>query len=98
MVTIFVKTGCRFCARTLAALNAYSVQYEEKNIESEIHAHELIARGGKRQVPFFIDGGVQMYESDDIVSYVEATYGKKTSETLVKPRVHVTSGSAVCIP
>lgn len=33
--------------------------------------------GGVQQVPFFVDSehGVSMYESDDIINYLEETYG-----------------------
>lgn len=37
---------------------------------------EVIALGGKSQVPFLVDGDTQMYESDDILRYVIAKYSK----------------------
>lgn len=38
---------------------------------------ELVALGGKMQVPYLVDPntGVAMYESDDIVAYLRKTYG-----------------------
>lgn len=38
---------------------------------------ELVSRGGKMQVPYLEDPntGVALYESDDIIAYLEATYG-----------------------
>ncbi len=38
---------------------------------------ELLARGGKMMVPYLIDPntGVEMYESDEILAYLDATYG-----------------------
>ncbi|PIE20302.1 MAG: glutathione S-transferase [Proteobacteria bacterium] len=37
---------------------------------------ELVARGGKMQVPYLIDPGTgrELYESDDIIRYLEETY------------------------
>ncbi len=42
---------------------------------------ELVARGGKMMVPYLIDPntGTEMYESDDIVAYLESTYGASTA-------------------
>ncbi|PKN58082.1 MAG: glutathione S-transferase [Deltaproteobacteria bacterium HGW-Deltaproteobacteria-14] len=41
------------------------------------HRPQLVARGGKMQVPYLIDPntGTELYESDDIVAYLDATYG-----------------------
>eukprot|EP01039_Chlorochromonas_danica_P006367 gene6367-7020_t len=36
--------------------------------------------GGKRTVPFIIDGEVQMHESDDIIAYLFRTYGPGESK------------------
>lgn len=96
MITLFVKTGCPFCARVLTALEAHNVPFEEKNIADDAVVNELIALGGKRQVPFMIDGAISMYESADIVAYIEKTYGKG-EEKGSKIRVHIGTGtSSVC--
>jgi glutaredoxin len=78
MLTLYVKTGCPFCHRVLDAGAELGVVFEEKNIADDAVAAELVARGGKRQVPYLIDGerGVEMYESDDIVAYLQANYPK----------------------
>lgn len=77
MIILFVKTGCPYCEKVLAALDAYQVPFEERNIADEVVANELMEKGGKRQVPFMIDGDISMYESDDISSYLEKTYCTK---------------------
>lgn len=48
------------------------MEFTLKNIADEGVADELIARGGKRMVPYLVDEetGVEMYESDDIVDYL----------------------------
>ncbi len=77
MLTLYVKTGCPFCAKTLAKVEELGLQVEEKNIADEGVAEELIARGGKRQVPYLVDSekNVEMYESDDINNYLSEHYG-----------------------
>lgn len=78
MLTLYVKTGCPFCHRVLAAGEELGITFEEKNIADDAVAAELIARGGKRQVPYLVDSerGVEMYESDDIIEYLKEYYPK----------------------
>lgn len=71
---LYVKTGCPFCARVLAVLKEQDIPYEEKNIGDSATVEELISRGGKRQVPFLVDGDVSLYESEDIVEYLNERY------------------------
>lgn len=79
MLTLYVKTGCPYCERVLEAGEELSLTFEEKNIANDEVAEELVARGGKRQVPYLIDTdtGEEMYESEDIVAYLEARYAKE---------------------
>lgn len=77
MLTMYVKTGCPYCAMALQKVNELGLQIEEKNIADDAVAAELVERGGKRQVPYLIDSerNVEMYESADIVSYLDEHYG-----------------------
>lgn len=97
MITLYVKTGCPYCAMVIAKLNELEVPFEEKNIADEEVAKELLAKGGKRQVPYIddeepcenakhhtpciVDGDVEMYESADIVEYLDKNYELKQGET-----------------
>lgn len=78
MLTLYVKTGCPFCHRVLAEGEELGIEFEERNIADDAVADELIARGGKRQVPYLVDSerNVEMYESDDIVEYLTEHYSK----------------------
>ena len=79
MVTLYVKTGCPFCHKVLAAGEELGILFDQKNIAEPSVAEELIARGGKRQVPYLVDSekGVEMYESGDINEYLRKTYPKQ---------------------
>lgn len=72
MLTVYVKTGCPFCRKVLESAAELGISLEEKNISDDAVAAELVARGGKRQVPYLVDSdrGVEMYESGDIVTYL----------------------------
>ena len=90
MLTLYVKTGCPYCAAVLAKLNELGISFEEKNIADSKVAEELIKHGGKRQVPYMededpcenakhntpclVDEDVEMYESADIIEYLEKNY------------------------
>jgi glutathione S-transferase len=78
MLTLYVKTGCPFCAKVLAAGEELKLAFNEKNIADPAVADELIKRGAKRQVPYLIDqdADVEMYESDAIVEYLHQNFGK----------------------
>ena len=51
-----------------------------------VHRPQAIALGGKSQFPFLVDQntGTKMYESDDIVAYLFATYGGRAPGLLVR--------------
>ena len=76
MLTLYVKTGCPFCAAVLKKLDEESIEYEERNIADETVLNDLLARGGKKQVPYLVDEEkeVEMYESADIIEYLDQNY------------------------
>lgn len=76
MLTLYVKTGCPFCAKVLASGEEMGLSLNLKNVADEGVAEELIARGGKRQSPYLVDEekNVEMYESDDIIKHLHQHY------------------------
>lgn len=72
MLTLYVKSGCPYCAKVLIEGAALNVDFTEKNIASDEVATELEARGGKVQTPYLVDDEreVEMYGSDEIVAYL----------------------------
>lgn len=72
MLTLYVKTGCPYCAKVLAVGEELGLEFNLKNVADEAIATELVTRGGMLQMPYFVDGdtGTEMYESDDIIEYL----------------------------
>jgi len=77
MLTLYVRTSCPYCQRTLAAAQELGVSLTEKEVSDPGVTDELIGLGGKRQMPFLVDSdrGVKMYESEDIIEYLRTHYG-----------------------
>ena len=70
---LYVKTGCPWCKRVLDFADQKGISFELRNIADAKVAEELIAHGGKRQVPYLVDrkNTKEMYESADIIEYLK---------------------------
>jgi glutathione S-transferase len=80
----------------LAQAQVLGVEFDLKNVyTSESDLNELLQKGGKYQVPFLVDSenNVSMYESEDIISYLENNVGAAKKGV----RVHKSEGTSnVC--
>lgn len=98
MLTLYYKPTCAFCRRVQAVIDRLQLEVEMKDIEADdALAAELEARGGMRQVPYLVDtvAGVEMYESDDIVSHLQTTYGKPVASVASRPRMHISDNACI---
>lgn len=79
MLTLYMRPGCPYCAKVFQAAEELGVTFEERNVYDPAVSEELMARGGKRQVPYLVDSdaGVEMYESDRIIEHLHATFTGK---------------------
>ena len=69
---LYVMTGCPYCMKVKRFLADNGVTIPERNISTDSHAEQtLIAVGGKRQVPFLFIDGAPLYESGDIIAWVQ---------------------------
>jgi len=86
MLELYQSDGCPHCAKVRQKLSELGVSYVNHNprlpgndggdVTNERTYEELTA-GGEDQIPYLVDTGrgVAMYESDDIVEYLEKHYG-----------------------
>jgi glutathione S-transferase len=83
MLELYQAEGCRYSAKVRETLTDLGVSYVVHNPRSAAgetrneRTHEqLRTLGGDDQIPFLVDHqhGVRMYESDDIVAYLEEHY------------------------
>ncbi|MBX7057353.1 MAG: glutathione S-transferase N-terminal domain-containing protein [Leptospirales bacterium] len=76
---IYQFASCPYCQRVRQACDRLGMQkgrdYELVEASRGTPGRdEVIQLGGMSQVPFLTDGDLRMYESDDIVSYLQTRF------------------------
>jgi len=77
-LVLYELDGCPYCERVAERLDALDLSYESVQVAG-LHSQrdEVRRASGQRQVPVLVDDrtGLTMAESDNIVEYLETTYG-----------------------
>ena len=76
-LTLFNMEGSPYCRKVRETLSELDLEYVVRNLpKGSPKRAELTRRGGKMQVPYLIDPNTrrEMYESDDIIAYLEGQY------------------------
>lgn len=69
---LYVMTGCPYCMKVKRFLADNGVTIPERNTLTDAEAEQaLITVGGKRQVPCLFIDGKPLYESSDIIAWVQ---------------------------
>ena len=72
---LYVGKVCRLCTNVEDFMNENNIDIPLLNINEDRDAMlELIAKGGKRQVPCLYHDGEYLYESDDIIKFLKENY------------------------
>lgn len=75
---LYNMEGSPFCRLVREALCELEVPYVQRNVgRGSSHRAAFVARAGKQMVPYLVDPntGAAMFESADIVAYLDRTYG-----------------------
>ena len=76
---LYELTGCPYCAKVKRKLDELDLEYDSHEVPSSHRERdEVEAISGQTGVPVLVDhdNGIEgMPESDDIVEYLEETYG-----------------------
>ena len=67
---LYYRPTCPYCVKVLSFMNGAGIELELRNIQDPAIARELVAIGGKQQVPCLVIDGKALYESDDIIAYL----------------------------
>lgn len=69
---LYVMTGCPYCIKVERFLKDNGISIPQRNITTDREAEQnLIAVGGKRQVPCLFIDGAPLYESSDIIAWAQ---------------------------
>src|SRR5438034_1374129 len=74
---LYNMEGSPYCRKVRETLSELDLEHIVRNVpKGSPKRAALVARGGKMQVPYLIDPNTDraLYESDDIVTYLEAEY------------------------
>lgn len=76
-LTLYHFDGCPFCAKVRGYLQEQKISVPMKDThEDPANKEELIAIGGKGQVPCLVIDGKALYESNDIIHWFEQNWKK----------------------
>ena len=80
---LYELDGCPYCAKVTRKLDELGLEYESHMVpRSHDERTEVKTVSGQTGVPVLVDNehGVEgMHESDDIVEYLEQTYGQRAN-------------------
>lgn len=69
---LYYRPTCPFCVRVLHFMRTRGIEVGMHDISaSEADRAFLVERGGKQQVPCLFVDGVALYESADIIAYLD---------------------------
>ena len=78
MLELYQKETCPYCQKVRMRMTELDLDYICRNVpnDNSKKAALLTKLGGEVQVPFLVDtdNNVAMYESDDIIKYLEGKY------------------------
>jgi glutaredoxin len=76
MLTLYTKPGCSFCAKVKEEGKFLGLTFNERSVLEEGVVDELVAKGGKKQVPFLFDDETDatLYGSDEIIAHLHKRF------------------------
>ena len=76
-LTLYYKPSCSYCQRVFSFMRTKNITLPLKDVVSDSKNYEeLIKIGGKGQTPCLVIDGKALYESRDIINWLEANYKK----------------------
>ena len=79
-IVLYQAEWCGYCARVRAKLTDLLLDYKVVNVPPD-HALRTVVRevSGQTSIPVMVDGDVVLDDDDDIIPYLEKTYGQKAA-------------------
>jgi glutathione S-transferase len=96
-LVLYEFESCPFCRKVREGLTALDLEADIRPCPKGGHRYRdgVVERGGKAQFPYLVDPntGEEMYESDAILDYLFARYGKGSPPWLVRGPLSAVTGS-----
>jgi glutaredoxin 3 len=73
-LTLYALKTCPFCNKVRQYMKEHNIEIETKFVEDEKNQEELLKFGGKDQVPMLLIDGKPLYESGDIINWLEENF------------------------
>jgi len=70
-LTLYYKKSCPYCQKVIGFMDENHINLDMRDILQPGNQNDLIKIGGKKQVPCLIIDGKALYESDDIIAYLQ---------------------------
>lgn len=73
MLLLYILENCPYCKKVMKHLEEKHIEFKAMDIADPVNLDELLHLGGEKQVPFLVDTdkSVKMYESDEIINYLD---------------------------
>ncbi|HOK62979.1 MAG TPA: glutathione S-transferase N-terminal domain-containing protein [Soehngenia sp.] len=73
---LYYMDYCPFCNRVINYIKENNLEIELRNINIKENYDELISKGGLDQVPMLLIDGKPLYESEDIIKFLNGILKK----------------------
>lgn len=70
-MALYYRASCPFCRRVLSFMDERGIELELRDTTDPATRDELVRIGGKQQVPCLLVDGAPLYESADIVAFLD---------------------------
>ena len=79
-MVLYQAEWCAYCARVRRKLTDLLLDYKTVNVPpSHAQRDEVKRVSGQTSIPVLVDGDVVLDDDDDIIPYLDRTYGKAAS-------------------
>ena len=81
-IVLYQAEWCPYCARVRAKLTDLLLDYKIVNVPRS-HGERTVVKevSGQTGIPVMVDGDVTLDDDDDIIPYLDKTYGKAAART-----------------
>ncbi|MDO4502641.1 MAG: glutathione S-transferase N-terminal domain-containing protein [Coriobacteriia bacterium] len=70
-LTLYGRTSCPYCVKVMRFMQSRHINIPIKDTTDPANREELIRIGGKGQVPCLVIDGKALYESMDIIAWMQ---------------------------